>query len=322
MRASPAIPRVPFALRRYVLRAPGEVVLPPFAGSTLRGAIGRALRGLVCATKMPECEGCPVRSACAYASLHDGYTPPDIHSNTGPHAPAPLWIRDVEPGRALTAGDTVTFSMAAFGFATRSLPFVDEAIRALARTGIGRGRQPMNLVSAEDEVRADLASLVDARVAELSGALAGGGHLRVELRTPVAIRLKGPRWADPARPLPSWPERLLGGAARRRHALERRWLEVPAAHAASTSRALQDAVGLRVIEEQVGLSRVRRYSFNQGQKVEFHGAVGTLRIAGQGIERALPWLVAGELLSLGSGTTFGFGRIALAVEGMADRRRS
>jgi hypothetical protein len=33
-------------------------------------------------------------------------------------------------------------------------------------------------------------------------------------------------------------------------------------------------------------------------------------IAGD-LDRALPWLVSGELLSLGSGTTFGFGRIAL-----------
>lgn len=83
-------PRVLFAVRRYVLRAPEEAALPPFAGSTLRGAIGRALRNLVCATKMPVCEGCPVRSACVYAALHDGYTPPDVHSGTGAHAPPPL----------------------------------------------------------------------------------------------------------------------------------------------------------------------------------------------------------------------------------------
>ena len=96
--SAPPIPRVPFAVRRYVLRAPEGAALPAFAGSTLRGAVGRTLRHLVCATKLPVCEGCPVRSACAYATLHDGYTPPDLHSGTGTHAPPPLWLRDVAPG--------------------------------------------------------------------------------------------------------------------------------------------------------------------------------------------------------------------------------
>lgn len=157
MKTASTVPPVLFVVRRYVLRAPEAAALPPFAGSTLRGAVGRALRNLVCATKMPVCEGCPVRSACVYAALHDGYTPPDVHSGSGTHAPAPLWLRDLEAGRQLGPGDTIAFSMAAFGSAIRSLPFVDEAIRALSRTGVGRGRRPLELVSAEDVARADLA---------------------------------------------------------------------------------------------------------------------------------------------------------------------
>ena len=45
--------------------------------------------------------------------------------------------------------------------------------------------------------------------------------------------------------------------------------------------------------------------------MEFHGAVGALRLGGEGLTGALPWLVTGELLSVGSGTTFGFGRMTL-----------
>jgi hypothetical protein len=310
-----APPRALFAVRRYVLRAPEGAALPPFAGSTLRGAVGRALRGLVCATKMPVCEGCPVRSACVYATLHDGYTPPDVHAGTGLHAPPPLWLRDVEPGRQLAAGDTTSFSMAAFGSAVRSLPFVDEAIRSLARTGIGRGRQAVELVAIEDEARADLAALVEARTEALRRELqAEGSGLVVRLRTPVAIRLKNRPWADPSRPDPPWPERLVAGAARRCRALERRWLETPSAEAPSARRAIEDAAGLVVLDEQIRFDRVRRYSFAEGRPVEFHGAVGWLKLGGEGLPRALPWLVAGELLSLGSGTTFGFGRIALGAE--------
>jgi hypothetical protein len=38
-----------------------------------------------------------------------------------------------------------------------------------------------------------------------------------------------------------------------------------------------------------------------------------VRLGGEGLSAALPWLAAGELLSVGSGTTFGFGRIELDV---------
>lgn len=306
-------PNATLVVRRYLLRAAGEVHLPPFPGATLRGAMGRSLRRLVCATRMPACEGCPVRSACVYAALHDGYTPADLPSGTGEHAPPPLWLRDVDPGRALAPGETVGFSVAAFGPAVRSLPYVDEAIRALGRAGVGRGRGTAELVSAEDERRESVAALIEARVAALSEALARqgeGGALRVRLRTPVAIRLKGQAWADPSRPRPSWAARLVGGAARRRAALERRWLELSAAEAPRVGQALADAAGVEVLEERIEGRRVKRFSAAQGPG-ELRGAVGEIRLGGAGLSAALPWLVAGELLGVGSGTTFGFGRIEL-----------
>jgi len=319
MTAPTHAPNAPLVVRRYVLRAAGEVHLPPFVGSTLRGAMGRSLRRLVCATRLPVCEGCPVRSACVYAALHDGYTPADLPSGTGEHAPPPLWLRDVDPGQRLAPGQTVGFSVAAFGPAVRSLPYVDEAIRALGRAGIGRGRGAVELVEAHDERRESVAALVDARVAELQQALGGlgalggsrgEGALRVRFRSPVAIRLKGPSWSDPARPLPSWGARLVGGAARRRAALERRWLELPAAEAPRVGDALAEAAGVEVLEERIQGRRVKRFSATQGAG-ELHGVVGELRLGGAGLGAALPWLAAGELLSVGSGTTFGFGRIEL-----------
>lgn len=311
MTALPLAQNVPLAVRRYTLRAVDEVHLPPFMGSTLRGALGRALRRLVCATRLPVCDGCPVRTACAYALLHDGFTPADLPSGTGEHAPPPLWIRDLEPGRSLAQGDTFAFSLVAFGPALSALPYVDEAVRALGRSGIGRGRGKVELVEAHDEQRDDLGALVAERVADLERALDGGRALRIALRTPTAIRLKGQAWQDPARPRPSWGERILGGAVRRRVALERRWLNVPAERAPRVGEVVEQAAGLAVLEEKIQGRRVKRFSAAQGGPSELHGVVGEVRLAGDGLRAALPWLAAGELLSVGSGTTFGFGRMDL-----------
>ena len=314
MTAPILIPNALLVVRRYVLRAEGELDLAPFLGSTIRGAVGRGLRQLVCATRMPECEGCPVRSACVYATLHDGYTPPGVATGTGEHAPPPLWLRDVEPGRAMHAGETMAFSVVAFGPAVRSLPFVDEAVRSLRRAGIGRGRGVVELVEARDEERADFGALLARRAAALEAGLRESGRgLWVRLRTPVAIRLKGAAWERGDRARPTWPERLVGGAVRRKVALERRWLELPSSEAPRVARAAAEAAEVEVLEDEVEARRVPRYSSTEGRRVEFHGAVGALRLGGEGLGRVLPWLVAGELLSVGSGTTFGFGRIELEV---------
>jgi hypothetical protein len=191
---------------------------------------------------------------------------------------------------------------------------VDESVRALRRAGIGRGRGAVELADAQDEQRADLGALLAERAEALTeGVRAGGRGLRVRLRTPVAIRLKGPAWARADRPRPTWAERLVGGAVRRRVALERRWLELPPSHAPRVAREVEGASGVEVLDEQIELRRVPRYSSTEGRRVEFLGATGALRLGGEGLVRALPWLIAGELLSVGSGTTFGFGRIQLEV---------
>ena len=53
-------------IARVAIRSSSTSKWPHFAGSALRGAIGRALRRLVCITSKPVCDGCMVRTNCAY----------------------------------------------------------------------------------------------------------------------------------------------------------------------------------------------------------------------------------------------------------------
>lgn len=53
---------------RVEIKAKRPVKWPHFAGSTLRGAIGRSFRALVCITGKPSCDGCFVRANCSYGN--------------------------------------------------------------------------------------------------------------------------------------------------------------------------------------------------------------------------------------------------------------
>lgn len=57
------------------LQVKSPVAWPHYAGSTLRGAWGRALRRAACITGQSHCQGCPVRAHCAYGDLFDPAPP-------------------------------------------------------------------------------------------------------------------------------------------------------------------------------------------------------------------------------------------------------
>jgi hypothetical protein len=57
------------------LQATQTVAWPHFAGSTLRGAFGRALRRAACITGQNQCTACPLRNSCAYGVVFDPAAP-------------------------------------------------------------------------------------------------------------------------------------------------------------------------------------------------------------------------------------------------------
>lgn len=75
------------------LRAREQTVLPPFLGSTLRGALGHALKDAACVVEHRDCRRCPLLDTCAYPYLFETPVPPEIKELRGQtHAPLPFLI--------------------------------------------------------------------------------------------------------------------------------------------------------------------------------------------------------------------------------------
>lgn len=60
------------------MQATQNLAWPHFAGSTLRGAFGRALRQAACVTGKDTCIACPLRQSCAYGVVFDPVTPKQV----------------------------------------------------------------------------------------------------------------------------------------------------------------------------------------------------------------------------------------------------
>lgn len=56
---------------RFIIRPMGELILPPYKGSTFRGGFGHALKRAVCMDREGECAKCVLRSECIYSYVFE-----------------------------------------------------------------------------------------------------------------------------------------------------------------------------------------------------------------------------------------------------------
>jgi hypothetical protein len=85
------LPSLEIARYELSLRAKVSVTLPPFLGSTLRGAFGHALKKTVCVAPHRDCERCMLVDRCIYPYLFETPVPSDVPQLQGQkNAPHPF----------------------------------------------------------------------------------------------------------------------------------------------------------------------------------------------------------------------------------------
>jgi len=120
--------RFPILPLRFEIKAKTSVEIPPFAGSTLRGALGVALKRICCISKQRACDECLIRSSCVYVYLFEttmlGDSFCDPRFRNAPH-PFVLVVPVAETNTLLNPGDTWSFGITVFGRAVTWLPWSD-----------------------------------------------------------------------------------------------------------------------------------------------------------------------------------------------------
>jgi hypothetical protein len=285
-------------------QAEEDQLLPPLPTTAVHGALGKALKSLVCTyPERTACAGCPRAGACAYPELLE--PPATLCEAPGvtTHAPAALVIAPMDamdpegmPGATrLVAGDELRVRVTLVGERARAhRALVETALEQVAEWGLGvypRGdrvafRPRLRLARIEAVYPRHRPPPSDRQVV-------------VSLRTPLRLKARGKLQGSVDGRL-FWREvvhradllaRAHGGGA-----IDRAELPVaPFETRAST---------LRVVE-------VRRYSTRQGCAMVWPGLLGEIEIAGDALAEAWPLLMFGVRVQIGKGTSFGFGAYAL-----------
>ncbi len=304
-----------FSMLGLRIRARTELVLPPFLGSTLRGAFGTALKRVVCVLPEGRCDSCPLCKGCPYVKLFE--PPNSLEWMDTSRLPPPFVLRPPSHvGRPLPAGAELRFQCVLVGWALDYLPHFLAAWQTVGtELGIGGGR-------AQGLGRFELVEVVDGlnpgtpvfahgcmlrppdtrTAADCSAGREREVVLRAVLKTPVRLRSEG-RLLGRGSADGFTPRKLLEAAYRRLYTLAACYgtdqlgpMEVP---------AFPDVPPLYA---SLRWQEWDRYSHRQRTHMRLGGLVGEI-VLGPEYRPWFPLLRAASVLHVGKATTFGFGQL-------------
>jgi hypothetical protein len=329
-----------FPLARYRLDFEVETPLhlPAYAGSTLRGAFGGALRATACMTKAKVCDGCPLLATCPYAVVFEPRPPTAEHPlqdfNQIPRAyviEPPQWGE-----KTYAPGETLSFHLVLAGRVVEQLPLILWAFHKSFLRGVGKGDGTASLAQVwhvlDDSPRLILdgpgghvteheavippvsitpqnaerhaAADAEARNTAASNALSVDA-VTLHFHAPLRLQTNGRRaTADEFTP------RKLLTTLIRRIALIHEFhgpgpLPLDFAALAQRAEAIESDKDLRWRDWQ-------RYSSRQQQKMALGGVVGRWTLSGD-LAPFLPFLHLGQWLHVGKEAAFGLGGYRLEV---------
>lgn len=306
---------LPLARYRLDFTVKAPLTLPAFAGSTLRGAFGGALRASACVTKAKVCDNCPLLASCSYATVFEPRPPSAGHPlqdfNQIPRAyviEPPQWGE-----RTYAPGDTLSFHIVLAGRVVERLPLIVWAFHKGFQRGVGRGDGTASLTRVWHVTGNTATSILDHPDGHIDAHEAivppppgfAGSAVTLHIDAPLRLQTNGRRaTADEFTP------RKLLTTLIRRIALIREFHGAGPLSLDFKALAVQAAaIGS---ERQLEWRDWTRYSSRQQQRMDLGGVVGRWRLSGD-LAPFLPFLHLGQWLHVGKEATFGLGAYRLEL---------
>ena len=302
-----------FRLARYrvILTALSTIVMPPYAGSTLRGGFGHAFRKMVCTQGPINCRDCTLKAVCPYPYIFE--TAPfegATQLRTYGDVPRPFVIDPLDTRGEYRQGESFVFRLTLIGRAIDYLPYFLVSFRELGEIGIGKGRGRFQLTQVltdgEESIYDGDTQMVHNRNNALSfddiqqeTASLPTDTLTVHLLTPTRITHEG-QITDKL-PFHLFWRRLIG----RISALG--YFHCGESLALDFKELIAQAETVQTVQSGLRWHDWTRYSSRQNQKMQLGGLMGSATYAGD-LGVFLPFVALGAFLHVGKNATFGLGK--------------
>jgi hypothetical protein len=290
----------------FIVEVP--IFLPAYAGSTLRGVFGGALRAASCMTRQKTCDACPLIHSCPYAVVFETRPPenPAGLPQKFSHVPHPYVIEPPQWGeRSYASGERLSFHLVLAGRAIAQLALILHAFAQAFLRDVGRSRGAARLekvthMGAEARVILEgMQGILQEHDTTIAPPPTLGNTARLRFVSPLRLQRNG--HPIDGRELTA---RDLLVALVRRAALMHEFHGQGILPLNFTQLALQaEAVES---EKKLRWQDWTRYSNRQQQKMRLGGVVGDWILRGN-LAPFAEFLHLGEWLHVGKEATFGLG---------------
>ena len=278
---------------RVSLNALERAELPPYLGSTLRGALGQALLQTD-------------KEACAF--LYRNSEKEDMDAGKVVAKPYMIIPPEIQrPQTVIEQGEKLNFELLLFGSAEESVSAVVSALEQLYRFGLGARRyrfdlseiinsQTQRIIWRKGKYFKDAVTAAEIQGEELQNVTG----VVIKICTPLRIR-HGGRLVKKI-----LFQTLIRNITNRIMELTERyggWIDQEEA-----DRLLVLSEKVSTVHEEIKVERMERYSNRTNGKMDFSGLIGTIEYEGD-LTPFVPWMYAAQKLHIGRNTTFGMGKI-------------
>lgn len=298
--------KIRYARFRLEMTAVDRLRLPPYKGSTFRGAFGHTFKRLVCVKRDLDCATCLICDRCVYYYVFETPFSGAEDARGYAFAPHPFVVEPPEETREIyEPGDELRVGLVLVGRALDYLPYFIYAFEEMGRRGmgVGRGKAALQRVMAGGRCiyQTDTGQL-EPDYPVCAGPPDGeavGTRLRLRLHTPIRLKAAG-----------RYTSRLDFALLVR--ALLRRISDLARFHCGAEVDLdyrpwIERAAEVSAVATTLRWHDWERYSQRQERRMKLGGLVGEVEFAGEWAP-FLPLLRLGADLHVGKGTSFGLGR--------------
>ncbi len=308
-----------------VLQARGEAILPALIGSSLRGAFGHALKAISCSVRHQDCEKCFLSEVCLYPTIFEPTSNSKIKDL--PRAfvfepPIPPFTRQISENQTLklrvAENGKISFGLTLIGEVTKKLPYFIYAFDLMSQHGLGENRHQFSVsevfqigLNAEKSSiytpglakilsfsENNLRDFVEARSIEFGQTK----NLKITFQTPLRIRRNR-----------ELLEKLNFSEFFKQCSLRLKFLSENYGQRLDYDyqSLMKLAETVECISDKFWKHRVNRRSNRQHKSIEIDGILGEIMFQTADFGSFLPFLLAGELLNIGSASSLGLGKYSI-----------
>lgn len=309
-------PRLTLHCHEITIRFLERAFVPPYEGSMIRGAFGRAFKESCCPFPHTDGSGCPLGVKCPYGYVFETSPPEGMRGFAkNKELPRPYLFEPPENTKTeYEKGETMRFGFTVVGWAAEYMPYFIFAFSKMGEVGIGKrgAKYALERVVARNPLSGESSEVFDGDVvrnvrlpvswddAERAAEAMDPDRLKINFLTPTFVKFKG-EVAPEAPPFAALIQSLL--------------IRLPMLSAVHCGEMWQEdfrslvaqAGEVKTVRDHTTWASFRRHSSFKNRSEMLEGVVGEAEYAGP-VEEFLPLLKMGETTHVGKKVVFGLGR--------------